>query len=204
MYPQMTLPIPSQENALAVKAAALTAARGESFADLLAQTTEGVSGRNVVNTELLTGVPFIVTGARYHAGKGGDFVSLECTAADRTTLVKVFQSGRTAVAAFDMLPVVGDEQFVINDSGTGIRRQITSWLHEKGLITCNLEWDFQAADKTDVFDQPILDKKENPVWLNGVNDALEGFTGLRFLCPRGTRVSTYDYAGDQARTVYLA
>jgi len=194
----------STEQFLAIRDAAIANQNGGSFAELLEETREGISGRRIVDTEDLKGVPFIITGLTFRTGKGGDFVSVEATAADANTLANVVKQGRTKAATVEFLPVVGDEQFVFNDSSTGIRRQLVKWLNDTGRITVDPEWDAAAHDKADVLDQPIQDKNGEDVWLHGVQEALDGFTGLRYLCARGTRVSQYDYQGDQARTVYLA
>lgn len=191
-------------NALDQRAAELTKTTSGGFLALLAEATHSVAGRRIVQPEDLRGVPFIITGARFQPGKGGDFVSLECTAADKRTLQIAVGQKRTFIQSVDLLPVVGDEEFVINDGSTGIRRQVVEWLDSVGLITINRDWDFKAAEKTSVFDQPILNKREEPVWLAGVEAALAGFADLRFLAPRGTRISEYTYQGDTAMTCYLA
>lgn len=186
------------------KSTELSADSGRGFLSLLASATDAVVGRRVVEPEDLRGIPFIITGARFQPGKGGDFVSLECTAADRASLITVLRQQRTFIKALDLFPVVGDEEFVINDGSTGIRRQVVEWLASKDLIDINHDWDFKTAGKASVWDQPILGKNDVPNWTKGVDEALAGFTGLGLLCARGTRVSEYDYQGDRAMTVYLA
>jgi hypothetical protein len=77
---------------------------------------------------------------------------------------------------------------VYNDGSTGIRRQVVAYLASKGLIP-------EAY-------------KENPdasIWVATEDDTKDPTFILRFLAPRGLRVSDYknDYT-DEGRTFYLA
>jgi hypothetical protein len=80
---------------------------------------------------------------------------------------------------------------VYNDGSTGIRRQIVAYLAEKGIIAKGYKTEPDVA----IWVQPNDKAEKDPEF------------GIRFLAPRGLRVSTYDseFAPDgQASTYYLA
>lgn len=80
---------------------------------------------------------------------------------------------------------------VYNDGSTGIRRQIVAYLADKGILPT-----------------PYKTEPDSPVWVQPTDEAeKDPEFGIRFLAPRGLRVSTYDseFAPDgQASTYYLA
>lgn len=147
---------------------------GTAFADLLNEGVDVLTGRQVADKELLLGVPFVITSARFNDGAAGrDFVSLEITTRD-------------------------DQALVINDSGTGIRRQVVNYLAAKGLIEL-------AAGPVKVL-KDELPPEDAPYssWVRGSEFAHEAGFPVRWVILHGLRVSEYTNEYGDARTFYLA
>lgn len=101
------------------------------FAEL-SSGADTVLSRSVFSSKedktLLVGVPFIVTGITFRPSDmqvGKDYVSLEAI-------------------------TVHDEQIIINDGSTGIRRQIAEYLSRKGFVTLGT-----PDDDMSEYDTPI-------------------------------------------------
>jgi hypothetical protein len=159
-------------------------------------------GFRLIDKEALTGVPFVIKRVVYREGfprdgAEGDYISVECIVADSETLaIAPVKAGLPAT-----LTVFPSEAVVFNDSGTGVRRHITSLLERAGLIDCG-----PAAPEGDVpWDRPFQE------WESGAGPAQVGFTGDSFdpvvggvfLAIRGLRVSQYEYMGNPAETYYF-
>lgn len=155
------------------------AATSTSFDSLLAAQADNLDvliTRDVREKESLVGVPFIITGVTFNPGKNNsDFVSLEITPQD------------------------GDPT-VINDGGTGIRRQVVQWLTNKGMIDPGLPVATDSGEVFVAYDNPI------GLWRKGQDIAHDpGFQGFNWLIPRGTRVSTYNHPEHgESETWYLS
>lgn len=168
-----------QQLAIAAIKERANAATSTSFDALLAAQADNLDvliTRDVTEKEQLVGVPFIITGVKFNPGKNNsDFVSLEIT------------------------PQVGDPT-VINDGGTGIRRQVVQWLTNKGLIDPGEAVTTESGEVFSAYDNPIA------LWRKGQDIAHDpGFDGFNWLIPRGTRVSTYNHPEHgESETWYLS
>lgn len=99
------------------------------------------SGELVKNEDLarLEKVPFVITHVAFRRGditpKGatepGAYVSVTATIADEDTLLKLAKFGRIDYANFMFMP---EESIVFNDGSTGVKRQLTEFLHQTGAI----------------------------------------------------------------------
>lgn len=169
-----------QRAAIAAIKERANAATSTSFDALLAASESDMDvliTREVYDKESLVGVPFFVTGVKFNPGKNNsDFCSLEITPQ-------------------------GMDPGVINDGGTGIRRQIVQMLVTKGIVDVgDAVIDPASGEKFNPLDNPIS------LWRKGNESAHDpGFGPFNFLIPRGTRVSTYVHPteGDSA-TWYLS
>ena len=149
----------------------------------------------------LRGVPFLIVGGTYREkfmdGKKTDFVTVIAVIASE----KVLESRRVRVTGKE--PWFPLQTFGINDGSTGIRRQLTSILHNEGhavvveegtvikesgsLGECS--WDTRVSewDKYNIGEYSEKVDKATGVMLGTWDFALE--KGI--YCPRGIRTSTY-------------
>lgn len=162
----------------------------------------------------LVGVPFVITKVTYREGaymeKGEsipvDYVSLELVTAPPGLYDVKVPKNRRRYAEFG-LPIESEigpgEEIVINDSSTGIKRQIAWYLHSSGRVT--IAEDLSRTDSTlegsagqSAYD---LDPAQ---WFKGSAEGREGIE-VRLLCKRGLRFSRYsnDFV-PEATTFYLA
>lgn len=177
------------------------------------------SGELIKNEDLgrLFKVPFVITAVAYRKGdivqKGetepGAYVSITATIADEPTLLKLHKFGRINL---DELPFMPEESIVFNDGSTGVKRQITEFLHVQQYIQV-AEPDhivIGGASGASSFDLPP--HKWANVSERGTYVLDEDGFGLydvtletRLHCRRGLRPSNYsnEYAKD-ATTWYLA
>lgn len=177
------------------------------------------SGELVEHDDLgkLFKVPFVITAVAYRKGdivqKGatepGSYVSITATIADEFTLAKLHKFGRINM---DEIPFMPEESIVFNDGSTGVKRQITEFLHVQNYIKVADPGDIVmgGASGESSFDLPPHQ------WLDhdgrGVFEIDETGFGTysvvletKLHCRRGLRPSTYsnEYAKD-ATTWYLA
>lgn len=189
-----------------------------SYFDSLIANADRVDGGELVKGEtlaLLKGVPFAITKVHYREGDVKDkttglptcYTSLEITLGDEKWLTK----RRVNLATFPFIP---EENLIFNDGSTGVKRQMTNYLHAKGFIVVRKDPDklvMGGAKGESSFDLPPGDWDDIPAE-NGkltIND--NGFPCWEFtlpvplFCVRGLRPSEYsnDYAKD-AVTWYLA
>lgn len=167
-----------QQKAIAAIKARATESLSTGFDQLLAASAEDYDvliTKEVREKDTLVGVPFFVTHVTFNPGKNNsDFASLEITPQD-------------------------GEPSVINDGGTGIRRQIVQMLASKGLVDPG---DAVIGPNGEAFN-PL----DNPVseWRKGQDIAHNpGFGPFHFLIPRGTRISTYTNEHGDSETWYLS
>lgn len=132
-----------------------------------------VAGRPLVDKGSMIGVPFVITSVAFRKGNkdaGGtqhDFVSCEITTVTATPIEAVF-----------------------NDGSTGIRRQVVSYLAEKGVVP-----------------DAYKENPDAPIWVLGDDAEKDPEFSIRFLAPRGLRVSEYlneSAPNGKASTYYLA
>lgn len=184
-----------------------------SYAELNSAEADSVEGFDLVKGDAkgtLIGVPFIIVGATYRPGisqgqRKANYVSLELITADAKTLSDRMRAGRILNARGEVvteLLVNPEETLVINDGSTGIARQVTEYLHLKGLINVGA---IPAGTPTggEMGTSPYDRYFEE--WPMGGDAAAKG---LEFIlkCPRGLRVSEYlNPAGgkDMSQTYYL-
>lgn len=136
------------------------------FDELLSDPTlDKVAGADEVynqgNKDALIGKPFVVIGVSFNQGEKGEFASLTCIDKE-------------------------NRQIVINDGGTGIRRQMVAYLSTLGLI--------DVGNVLNPDDNP-LDKPYDR-WFRGDDAAHEGFK-IKLLCKRGLRKSDYPAEGEK-------
>jgi hypothetical protein len=128
--------------------AALNTIGGSYFADLMQGAHVIDSGALIKDEELawLVGVPLIVTGGTYRpgdikdnaTGKLGSYLSLTIVLADFQTLsrAKVRDPKTDQLVPLDLngFPFDPEDTLLINDGSTGIKRQMTNYLHSRGFI----------------------------------------------------------------------
>ena len=163
--------------------------------------------------EQLVGVPFIITKVFFRDGKymrpgesiPDDFVSVELvTAPENFKGWKKVERKREAYPGIPKETEIGpDEQIVINDSSTGIKRQVVQYLHAKGLITVDESTPRDHSDLSGTLGESPFDA-DRATLLEGANEAEKGIE-VRLVCPRGLRVSFYenDFT-PEGKTFYLA
>lgn len=155
-------------------------------------------GFRLVSKELLKGVPHVIIGVTYRegyprGGKPGDYISIEAIVADQYTL-----NSRPVRSQIEgELAVYGNEPVVYNDSGTGIRRELTRIFHEAGMINVGTVKDDTAFDR------------QYQQWKEGADRATTGIVAdvngepFRYLAMRGLRLSEYESPYGPAETYYL-
>lgn len=158
-------------------------------------------GFRLISKEDLLGVPFVVKTVVYREGfpregAEGDYVSVECVVADKRTMES--EPVRSMIENYPPA-VFGNEGIVFNDSGTGIRRQLTRLFHEWQLIDVGQP----LGDDLNPYDKPYQS------WASGMGPAMSGIraedigrAGL-YLALRGLRRSDYDWHGQNATTYYF-
>lgn len=183
------------------------------YASLANEAMDSVEGFDLVKGDAkgtLIGVPFIIVGATYRPGiaqgqRKANYVSLELVTADDKTLSDRLRAGRILNNRGEVvreLLVNPNETLVINDGSTGIARQVTEYLHLKGLINVGA---IPAGTPTggEMGTSPYDRYFEE--WPAGGDAAGKGLSFL-LKCPRGLRVSEYQNpAGGKelSQTYYL-
>lgn len=178
-------------------------------------------GALVESKARLIGVPFIVTKASYNVGEygGKSFVSLEAVTApahrfdtERVERARAaFAKKLTGEQAAKIGWVVDDyakpnEHIVFNDGSTGIKRQVTAFLHTRGYITVDGvtgEVDLGRLEGTNG-NSPFDANPDS--WISGGSEAVEdGFELSRtfIVAMSGLRASAYDGDNGPGVTFYL-
>lgn len=121
---QPILPAPDQDEALWAS---------------LTQGADKAEGHDLQKDKsVLEGVPFVITGVTVRPGvtrpdgTPTNYVSAEVVIAPLSVIQRRVQSGRLALT--QATKVVPLESLVLNDGSTGLCRQITQYLEDKGLI----------------------------------------------------------------------
>jgi hypothetical protein len=175
-------------------------------------TVDTIEGFDLITSEfkhVLIGVPFVVVGVTYRPGiaKGdipANYVSVELVTADKATVDARVKAGRVTDKDGKVLTeamVGANETLVINDGSTGIARQMTEYLHRRGLINVGAissTADLGGEMGTSPWDRFFAE------WPQGGTEAGVGFKlPPRVLhCPRGLRVSKYQNPVNQKDTSY--
>lgn len=191
------------------------------YTDLLeAQSFFAVESLGLIDTDVLDGVPFIITGITFQriviakdpSKQQRGYVSVEATIADERTLARCIGRGQiktaTEVAGLLFDP---NERVIFNDGGTGIRRQLCMLLDRAELIRV-------GGDETDErrFDVPWTefenvgeqwkasgtDDNDEPVMLPYITSDKFG-SPLLIRVPRGTHSSKYNNEFGEGTTWYL-
>ena len=161
----------------------------------------------------LVGVPFVVTKVYFREGKFArgkeilpdDFVSLELvTAPTHIYHDRVLRNRRryTDMGVPSDTPIGPNEEVVINDSSTGIKRQICWYLNHSGFISIpDVPPDF--SDLAGSIGESRFDVSRD--MLPDYAEAMENGIVIRLLVRRGLRPSKYEneYTPDGV-TYYLA
>ncbi len=172
------------------------------FRKLALEASYFSKGFRLVEKEDMIGVPHVIIGVTYREGfpregnvkNPGDYVSIEAVVADKYTLasnpVKHMLPGE--------LTVYPNESVVYNDSGTGIRRDLTNLMHRIGVIDVG-----PAGTDENEFDRQFQ------VWAAGADRAQNGIVAdldgvaFRYVAMRGLRKSEYESPYGPATTFYF-
>lgn len=165
------------------------------------------------NKEELVGVPFIIVRVTFRAGefkkmgedRPRDYVSVETITAPRPLFERVVPRNRRRYKD-DGVPVettIGpNETIVFNDSSTGVKRQIVSYLHQRGFVTVHPDIPRNIMDLSGELGKNPLDEYVDNWTHKG--DSTEGIV-IRLKAPRGLRVSNYENEfTPEGKTYYLA
>lgn len=169
------------------------------FRKLALEAQYHARGFRLVSKAELIGVPHVIVGVTYREGfprngKVGDYVSVEAVVADMDTLNSI--PVRSQIP--QELTVFGNEPVVYNDSGTGIRRELTKVFQEAGLIDVG-----PPNGDEDQYDKPYQ------FWTAGEELAGTGIVAdgngvkFRYLALRGLRRSDYESPYGPATTYYF-
>jgi hypothetical protein len=201
----------------------------ESWEDMRA-SADTAFGYDLVKDELadaLAGIPFLITRVLFRPGITRDiftdtgkeqkqfaFVTAEVMLTpDFPPLAKINAARKSSkmdpIASFSELPFEPGDHIVLNDGSTGVYRDITRYLHTKGIIVPAAEITDQGALGESSYDLPPGDWTE--VTAGDLHFNEDGFgiytADVRLYCPRGLRLSKYenDYTapGEQATTRYI-
>lgn len=177
------------------------------FKKLFLESEYGSRGFLLVEKKDLVGIPHIIIGVTYREGMvrpngdDGDYVSLEAVVAPQEVLDNpAFASRREGRE----LRVYGNQAVVYNDGSTGIRRDMTRFLHSDGLINIGT-----TTGELSDFDRSYH------YWEQGASLANRGIfvhgngKPFRYRVLGGLRASDYEWEDDKgkkhpATTYYLS
>lgn len=178
-----------------------------SFADMLrgADVAEGGDLLKSDAKEGLVGVPFLIYRVTYRdgikdkSGKVQNYISFDIVTADAATFEKR-KAYIPQTCAFGP-----EERLVFNDGSTGLARQMTAYLHEKGLINVG-----EVSQEGGPMGESSFDRYRGE-WVSprGKMKADGSESDVEVYCklylPRGLRVSDYEAeaTGQDARTFYF-
>lgn len=188
----------------------------KTFADLVAQADVAEGNDLAKDKAALVGVPFLIhtvtfrDGVSQKEGKGvrkTNYVSIECIVADKATMDARKRKGLLK----DDCPFEPEERIVFNDGSTGVARQITAYLHAKGLIVVKDNIDESVSLNGGMGESVFDTYRADWVTPRYVAEVIDGgaYPDLTFdvayLCPRGLQASKYanDFS-DEAYTYYIA
>lgn len=182
------------------------------------ETYDKIQGSLDVEAKVrLLGVPMVVTAVAFRLTESGsDFVSVECVTAPfekydvdaiikyRKNITKDLTTSGAEELGYSLEDFVQPLTHVVfNDSSTGVRRQIVSYLEQKNLIQLKAKkLPPEAHDKLDgaggtsPFDETVANWKIPGEAVTGIS--------IRLVCPKGVRLSAYESTFGPASTFYLA
>lgn len=179
------------------------------FRKLLLEATHVAAGfRLITDKHDLIGIPFIIIGLTYREGipregRVADYISCEAVAADPVTMAALVPEARRRE-----MTIFPNEPIVFNDSSTGIRRQLTAYLHQAEIIDVGKPGKPEKKPDGTEFIPNRFDRSYQ-FWARGEDLATTGITQelderpLRYVCPRGLRVSEYAFGSKTAETFYI-
>lgn len=176
------------------------------------------SGELIKNADLgtLEKVPFVITHVAFRKGditpKGADepnaYVSITATIADEPTLLKLHKFKRINL---DELMFMPEEAIVFNDGSTGVKRQITEFLHQTQYIRVADDKSMKIGGGAGESSFDLPPHKWNEVYAGQLQFDPDGFglyeTKLTkpIHCRRGLRSSEYaNQYTNEGVTWYLA
>jgi hypothetical protein len=170
---------------------------------------------DVIQKEQLIGIPLKVVTATFQIpAKGNGMVSLECYVGSERAIRKNERRGSLGplTKVDGELVVEPGEMIVINDGGTGIRRQMVEMLQKQGRVDVGHE---KMPDEGKLnesrFDLPWCEKKGDklvPVWKSFATSMVQGnvsvpFFHVEIILPKGFRPSEYENDQGENVTYYL-
>jgi hypothetical protein len=170
---------------------------GADLTDLLSQA-DFVKGARLVKTAELVDKAFIITEVHFYPGLSASGFCAACMA------TRILSTKEGAKAG---------ESVVFNDGSTGIGRQIVAYLTSKGLVDPGEGPESGEAGQSRYDRGP--DKWLKASFGNGVTVEGKGKAqtmvelakevgfSTKLVAPRGVRVSTYEFKGQDAETFYL-
>jgi hypothetical protein len=167
-------------------------------------------GFRLVDKDDLLGVPHIIISVTYRegfprAGVKGDYVSVEAVVGHAELLgsapvMASIRSQKSDITSVLDLPVFPNEAVVYNDGSTGVRRQITEHLTDKGMIDPGPKVEMLPSR----FDRQIQKWAKGSDLLDNRIAAYPDGSGFAYIATRGLRRSDYKYETQDASTWYIA
>lgn len=177
----------------------------------LLQEAVGLGGADLLDKEIidfLVGIPHIIVGVDYRQGKAlknghdGAYVSLTAVVAPEDVMRRRYK-GELSALPFDPEAVV-----VYNDGGTGVYRQVTKILHDKGYIKLpdpvieggtsgQSSYDVHPSQWEGIDNTRVRVSRDDEGEFKGIH------ANIRISAPRGIRYSEYDGPEGEARTRYI-
>lgn len=170
---------------------------------------------DVMQKEWLIGIPLKIVTATFHVpAKGNGMVSLEAYIGSEQAIRKNLRRNSIAPEAMvdGQLIVEPGEYIVVNDGGTGVRRQILEMMETEGRVDLG----HPKMPKTGKlgesrYDLPWCQKKGDtlvPVWKSFATSVLEGeisvpYFAVELILPKGFRPSQYENEQGENTTYYL-
>ncbi len=182
------------------------------FKKLALEATYIHMGYTLVDKEMLSGVPLVVIGVTYREGYPnpktdliGDYVSVEAVCGGPADLSRNIRMG---LLKEEELRIDPNQLVVFNDGSTGIRRQLTGLLHDKGMINVGPEPE-KADGFSNRFDRPYQYWIDGETMAQSVTDKSISFSAeptgeaIRYVFYNGLRRSDYEYMDRPATTWYF-
>lgn len=193
---------------------------GENPWDNLTDIDRFDSGAVLYRKLALVGIPFIITKVVYRTGAykragellADDYVSIEATVEPSYDMDRVAARRAKLLAdvSSEVLSAAGGEfagpgeQVVFNDRSTGLYRQITAYLHSKGLIAVSADGDKSPNTLAGSLGDSLYDQSRDE-WARGSEAATSGIP-VKVQAANGLRVSVYrmsDNAAEDSMTFYF-
>jgi hypothetical protein len=176
---------------------------GGTWEDLTRDAYE-VFGADLEAGAQLIGVPMCLIMATFRQGDYADkhgvkgfYVSLDTIIGPQEEIAKAIRRKRIPE---DVTPPEPGEHLVFNEGGTGVYRQMVSYLEETGRIKISSDLPREGAYGESRHDIPPTDWEvdESAEFRKAADEKPSLAFSIRILCPRGLRVS--EYANDYTKT----